>query len=158
MAKFSEWVMEEVNKPIMYHFEGTEKQYENHIVEHIDDICSGMGLPPVVLVGQQKQIRFDNNQIIVDIICRHADDSCTAFEVKKINKKHAHTSTNEQVKAIGQTLLYKSVLGSKLGNVRVCVIAEKIFKRTLLCFSEFDLPITLIEFQKDKVFVPYNKW
>lgn len=158
MAKYDEWITEEAGKPIEFLFKGNEKEYENHIVEHIHEICEGMKLPPVLIVEQQKQVRFDGNQIIMDIVCRHEDDSLTIFEVKKISDRNPHTSTSEQVRAIGQVLLYKNILSALNFNVRVCVIAEKIHKRTLLCFLDFDLPITLIEFQKNKVFIPYNKW
>lgn len=90
---------------------------------------------------------------------RHADKSMTVFEVKKASEKYPATGTTNQMNAVGQLLLYKNVLEEKLNcNVRVALIDNKIYYRTFYAFLNNKLPITLIDFQKDRVFVPYNGW
>ncbi len=42
--------------------------------------------------------------------------------------------------------------------VRAALIDNKIHYRTYCAFVGNKLPITLIDFQKDRVFVPYNGW
>lgn len=152
-----EEVLKELKKPVEYTFEGNEKEFEEHIVLNIDMICEGLGLSQPEEVIQQKQIRFEGSQIIMDIIVMHKDKTVTMFEVKKINSKHPHTATNAQMNSVGQMLLYKNVLEAYTGvPVRVALIAEKIFPRTMIIFNKNRLPLTLIEFQKDKIFVPYK--
>lgn len=152
-------VIKELNKTIEFIFDGDEKGYEENIFEHLKEICEGLGLPRIISASRQVQIRFQGTQIIMDIVVRHEDESATIFEVKKINNKNPHTSTNEQVKAIGQMLLYKNIFEARTNaKTRVALITEKIYPRTMIVFSESKLPLTLIEFQKDKVFVPYKQF
>ena len=140
-------------------FEGTEKDYEDHIVLNADLICDALGLPKIKIIEQQRQIRFDRNQIIMDIVIRHIDGSITILEVKKSNDKNPWTSTNAQVQALGQMLLYRNVVKIATGvTPRVALITDKLFYRTQAVFIDTELPLALIEFQRDRLFMPYENW
>src|SRR5699024_7615002 len=123
-------------------FMGNEKEFEQNIMDILDQIIDCLELPEIESVGRQKQIRFSEFQIIIDIIVRHKDDSATIFEVKKPNLKYPHTGTSEQVKAIGQLLLYQNIFQIKTGvKPRLALIDNKIFERTVFTFLNNELPI-----------------
>ncbi len=149
----------ELAKEQAHFFIGKEKDFENYIVENIEEISQGLRLPPVVQVLNQKQFRFADTQIKIDIITAHLDDTITFYEVKKTNTKNKQVSKTEQCKAIGQILLYRNYLKEATEKeVRAVLVDEKIYKRTLLVFSEQKLPITLLEIQNDRCFIPYSGW
>lgn len=153
--------IEEVNELLKeethWVFEGNEKEFEENVFENIDEICEGLGLPPVIIKARQKQIRLDGSQIVMDIVVRHSDDSATIFEVKKASRKHPQTSTHLQMQAIGQLLLYRNIFEAKTNvKPRLILIDNKIHRRTMCAFASNDLPITVVELQKDRVFVPYK--
>lgn len=138
-------------------FDGCEKEFEENVFDHLEEICEGLELPRVTIKERQRQVRFDGNQIIMDIIARHEDDSATIFEVKKASRKHPATSTHLQMQAIGQLLLYRNIFKVKTNvTPRLILIDNKIHRRTMWAFADSDLPITLVELQKDRVFVPYK--
>ena len=76
-------IVKELKKPIFYEYLGNEKEFEDDIFEHIEDICDGFDLPPVLCKTRQKLIQTSVFMIKPDIIVRHDDGSCTIFEVKK---------------------------------------------------------------------------
>lgn len=149
----------EMKKPIFSWCIGKEKDFEENILDNIDQICKCLGLPQIRVVGTQKMINADGFFIKPDIMVRHIDGTMTIFEVKKVNEKNPATGTSNQLNAVGQLLLYKNVLESIIGEtVRVALIDNKIFYRTYYAFLNHKLPITLLELQKDRLFVPYNAW
>ena len=94
-----------------------------------------------------------------DIITRHKDGSMTVFEVKKANEKYPASGTSNQMNAVGQLLLYGNILEAIIKEpVRLALIDNKIYHRTYAAFAGNRLPITLIELQYDRVFIPYNGW
>ncbi|OUS72990.1 hypothetical protein B1748_23565 [Paenibacillus sp. MY03] len=146
---------------IKWDFIGNESEFESHILEHIDDLLDGMSLPPKRVVLRQKQFRFDNTQIIIDLLVQHTDRSITIFEVKKKSDRNPHTSPSLQVGAIGQLMLYKTIVGGIYDpNVRLVLIDNKIHFRTYLTIKTNNLPIALVEFQKDFVLVSHipDQW
>jgi hypothetical protein len=150
-----------LQEELKWEFVGNESEFETHILEHIDDFLEGMGLPPKRVVLRQKKFRFDNTQIIIDLLVQHTDRSITIFEVKKKNERNPQTSPSLQVGAIGQLMLYKTIVGSVYDpNVRLVLIDNKIHFRTYLTIKTNDLPIALVEFQKDFVLVSHipEKW
>lgn len=150
-------LLEELRKPIMWEFEGDESEFEENIFININEIIELMGLPPIIAKERQVQIRFNGYQAIMDIVVRHNDGSATIFEVKKANRKHPSTAPALQMNAIGQLLLYKSVFKAKTNvTPRLVLIDNKIYERTYYAFIDSDLPITLMELQKDRVFIPYR--
>lgn len=154
-----ETIIRELKCSFKYEFAGNEKRFEENIVENIDLICTGLGLPEIAEIGEQKMIKVDNFYIRPDIMIRHVDGSITIFEVKKGNEKYPATGPANQMTAVGQLLLYGNVLSAKIGGkVRLALIDNKIYYRTYCAFVGNRLPITLIDFQKDRVFVPYNGW
>ncbi|MCD8190419.1 MAG: hypothetical protein LUD78_09420 [Clostridiales bacterium] len=154
-----ETIIHELKCPLRYEFVGNEKRFEENIVENIDLICMGLGLPEIAKIGEQKMIKVDGFFIRPDIIVRHVDGSMTVFGVKKVNEKYPATGPANQMTAVGQLLLYGNVLSAKTdGKVRLALIDNKIYYRTYCAFVGNRLPITLIDFQKDRVFVPYNGW
>lgn len=154
-----EGLLKELKNPILWHLEGNEKELEDNIVVNIDLICGCLGLPEIEMIGRQKMIEVDGFYIKPDIIVRHKDESVTIFEVKKTNEKYPSTGTANQMSAVGQLLLYKNVLDAIIGGtVRAALIDNKIYYRTYCAFVGNALPITLIDFQKDRLFVPYNGW
>lgn len=141
---------------VKWEFIGNESEFEAHILDHIDELLEGMSLPPKRVVLRQKLFRFDNTQIKIDLLIQHTDDNITIFEVKKKNEKNPQTSPSLQVGAIGQLLLYKTIVGGIYDpNVRLVLIDNKIHFRTYLTIKSNDLPIALVEFQKDYVMVSH---
>ena len=152
-------VYEELKKPLRYEFIGKEKEFEDHIYENIDDICDGLGLPAIFAKDRQMLVNCIDFQIKPDILVRHIDGTMTVFEVKKANEKNPSTAPSNQMQAIGQLLLYRNVLETRIdAPVRLALIDNKIYYRTLCAFMGNNLPITLIELQNDRIFVPYNAW
>lgn len=150
-------LLEELRKPIMWEFEGNESEFEENIFININEIVELMGLPQISAKERQVQIRFNGYQAIMDIVVRHVDGSATIFEVKKANQKHPSTAPVLQMNAIGQLLLYKSVFKAKTNvTPRLVLIDNKIYERTYYAFIDSDLPIALMELQKDRVFIPYR--
>jgi hypothetical protein len=152
-------LIDRLKEPIKWVFEGSEKEFENNVIEHLNEICNFLDLPPIESVHRQRQIRCDGFQIIMDIVVRHTDLTATIFEVKKGNNKHPSTGTFNQMQGIGQLLLYQNIFELTTGGKpRLVLIDNKIHERTLWAFSNNNLPITLVDFQKDRVFVPYKAW
>lgn len=151
--------IKEMKKPIRFEFAGNEKAFEEMVVLNIDQICECLGLAPIKYVKTQRMIRCDNFFIRPDILVRHTDDTMTVFEVKKQNEKYPVTGTSNQMNAIGQLLLYQTVLQEIINApVRMALIDNKIYFRTYCAFMNHKLPIALMEIQKDRLFVPYNGW
>lgn len=152
-------LIEELKRPVMYECIGREKNFEENILENIDLICECLGLPDIANVGTQKMIKADGFFIKPDIMVRHKDGTMTVFEVKKANEKYPSTGTSNQMNAVGQLLIYGSVLSEIINSkVRLALIDNKIYYRTFCAFLNNQLPITLLDFQKDRLFVPYNGW
>jgi hypothetical protein len=146
-----------LNEKQRYYFTGKEKEYEKYIKENIIDICKNIGLPKVLSVKSQQRFDIDSFSIKPDIMIYHENNSLSVFEVKCCNYKYPSTGVSEQTKAIGQLLLYKNVLEElRRDKVRVFLIDQKIYKRTVCIFANMKLPITLIEVQNDRVFIPYK--
>lgn len=154
-----EWAVSELKKPLRFEFVGNEKEFEDSIFEDIEEICEGLGLPPVTVKDRQRLIRTEGFQIKPDIIVRHADASMTVFEVKKASHKFPALGPTNQMNAIGQLLLYGNILQAKIdAPVRLALIDNKIYYRTFCAFLGNNLPITLIEYQGGRIFVPYVGW
>lgn len=144
-----------INEKQRFFYIGDEKKFESFIVENIKEIVLGLGLSPIKIIESQKLINIGDFHIKPDIILSHEDDSITIVEVKKTNNKHPATGTSNQIRGIGQCLLYKSIIAEMTNRyVRVILIDEKIYSRTLMVFSDNDLPISLIEVQDNRVFCP----
>ena len=151
--------IDELKKPMMYEIIGNESVLEDNVFENIDQICELLSLPKIVEVARQKMIKICDFQIKPDIMVRHVDETMTIFEVKRTNQKYPSTGTTNQLNAVGQLLLYKNIIEEIIKNkVRLALIDNKIFYRTYCAFVDNRLPITLIDFQKDRLFVPYNAW
>lgn len=149
----------EMKIPLRYPFVGNESRFEKSIIENIEEICEGLYLPPVQSIGRQRLIKTSGFQIKPDILVRHMDESLTVFEVKKANDKYPATGPSNQMGAVGQLLLYGNVLEAVIQSpIRLALIDNKIYYRTYCAFLGYNLPITLIEYQNDRIFVPYNGW
>lgn len=155
MAKTTQ---ELLNEPQRYFFIGKEKEFEDYVVENLNDLCDGLGLPKVKKVKRQKRYTMDTYSIKPDLIVIHDDDTYSVFELKCTNEKHPSTSVAAQTAAIGQLLLYRSTLNEKYKvTPRMFLVDTKIHPRTVCVFSDLKLPITLIEIQNGRVFVPYAR-
>lgn len=145
-----------IDEPQRYFFIGKEKQYEEYIQENLKDICDGLGLPKIVEVKSQQRFNTGTFSIKPDLMAFHIDGTLSVFEIKCCNDKYPSTSVGEQTRAIGQMLLYKSVLEEIRGDkIRVFLVDQKIHKRTVCVFADMKLPVTLVEVQNDRVFIPY---
>ena len=154
-----EEIIEELKKPCIYEFQGNEKEFEENIFINIDQICEALALPEIMAIERQKGIMLEQFQCIPDIVIRHIDGTITVFEVKKINQKNPWTGSANQMNAVGQLLLYGNVIESITHvPVRLVLIDNKILYRTYCAFAGHKLPITLVDFQQDRVFVPYCGW
>lgn len=157
--RLMESIIKYLREDVVWEFDGSEYDFESNVIEHIDEICKFLDLPDIESVHRQRQIRASDFQIKMDIVIRHIDQTATIFEVKKASEKHPATGTSNQMSAIGQLLLYQNVFEMRTGGKpRLVLIDNKIYERTLLAFAGNDLPITLIDFQKDRVFIPYRAW
>lgn len=154
-----EQAIAEMKSPLRYPFVGNESRFEESIVENIEEICDGLHLPPIHSIGRQRLIKTSGFQIKPDILVRHTDESLTVFEVKKTNEKYPATGPSNQMGAVGQLLLYGNVLEAIIQSpIRLALIDNKIYYRTYCAFLGYNLPIALIEYQNDRIFVPYNGW
>lgn len=150
-------IIEHLKAPVKFEHVGSERDFEETVMEHIKEICEFLSLPEIQSVHRQEQLRFEGIQIIFDIVVRHVDKTATIFEVKKYSNKDPHTGTSNQMSAIGQTLLYQNLFEARTGGKpRLVIIDNKIYYRTYLAFLGNNLPIALVEFQKDRVFIPYK--
>lgn len=155
----TEWVIEEMRKPLRYQFIGDERAFEDSIFENIEEICAGMKLPPICAKGRQVMFRTSGFQLKPDILVRHTDGTMTVFEVKKANEKYPATGATNQMCAVGQLLLYRNVIQEIIqAPVRLVLIDNKIYYRTFCAFIGNNLPITLVEYQNDRIFIPYCAW
>ena len=148
--------LDEMNGMDNIYFKGREKDFENYIIENTKDICAQAGLPPVSKIEQQKVIQLPNFKIIIDIFIIHKDNTGTIFEVKKTNLKYNQHSPNEQLKSIGQLMLYRNVVSERFNTPRVYLVSDRIFKRTFCVFKDAKLPINLMQIQNDKVVIIDN--
>lgn len=148
-----------LKEPLRWELQGKEKEFEENIMTNLDLIIECMGLPDIEVMEQQKVISFEGNRVILDILVHHKDGSATIFEVKKGNNEHPATATSNQMNAVGQLFLYRNVVAEKVGQVpRLVLIDNKIFNRTMKAFAYSDIPITLMELQKDRLFIPYRAY
>lgn len=148
-----------LREPVASEFIGGEFAFEEHIVEHLEEICEFLGLDEIRNVQRQKQIRADRFQVIMDIIVKHTDESVTIFEVKKFNNKYPANGPVNQMQGVGQVLLYQNIYELRFGvRPRLVLIDNKIYERTMMAFMNNALPITLMEMQKDRMFIPYRGW
>ncbi|MEK4425883.1 hypothetical protein [Solibacillus sp. FSL K6-1523] len=148
-----------LKEPVRWEFDGSEKEFENNVVMHIEEICQFLNLPKIESVHRQRQIKLDDFQVIFDIVVKHIDSTATIFEVKKANNKHPSTGTFNQMQGVGQLLLYQNVFELVTGGKpRLVLIDNKIYERTIWAFVNNKLPITLVDFQKDRIFIPYRAW
>ncbi|WP_408954746.1 hypothetical protein [Natroniella sp. ANB-PHB2] len=139
-----------------YCFNGSESEFEEYIKDCLPELCSKIGLPDIKNIIQQKQIKISNFNIRPDLIVVHEDLSKSIFEIKCTNKKHPATAPTEQCKAIGQLMLYQnSIEALTKEKPRMFLIDDKIHLRTVAVFKNSNLPITLIEVQNGRVFIPY---
>lgn len=150
-------VIDELKSKVVFEHTGREKEFENNVCENMEQIIAALELPAIKLIDRQRQLRFEGGQVILDIAVRHVDDSATIFEVKKYNNKNPHTSTSNQLNAVGQMFLYRTVFTERTGvTPRIVLIDNKIHERTYKAFKDNRLPFTLMELQKDRLFVPYR--
>ena len=117
-----------------------------------------MGLSKPKKIERQKRMNLVNFSLVMDVFVTHEDNTLSIFEIK-CNNRYPSTQTVSQTNAIGQLLLYSSCVTEKYGVIpRLFLVDQKINLRTVCCFTQYKLPITLIEFQKDKLFIPYGVW
>ena len=151
--------IEYMKAPAEFLFIGKESDFEADIYENIEEICAALDLPPIVTAERQRLIRADGMQIKPDILIRHDDGTMTVLEVKKAPAKFPASGTMTQMAAVGQLLLYGNILEAIINApVRLALIDTKIYYRTFCAFSGNRLPITLIEYQYNRLFVPYRGW
>lgn len=158
MTISKEKVLEILNEKSYKIFDGKEKEFEEYVSENLNEICAGIGLPSIKKIMRQKRFDLDSFAIIPDIIAIHEDNTYSVFEIKCVNMKYPSTSANEQCRAIGQILLYKSALTEIYGGIspRMFLVDQKISSKAVCVFSEMKLPITLMEINNDRVFIPYS--
>lgn len=155
-----EEVIETIKERQRYFFNGGEKEFEEYVLESLEDICEGLGLPPIGEVERQKRINVGEFAIQPDIVVWHTDGTGSIFEIKCVNRINPATGRSAQVNAVGQLLLYRSVFKEARGKgefaPRLFLVDQKIYDKTVCVFSEFKLPVTLVEIQNDRVFIPYR--
>jgi transposase len=138
-------------------FEGREEDLEVFYNNNISKICKKIGLPKVKKILSQKSIKLNGKYIRPDLLVIHENGEKTVFEVKCSNAKNNNTSATEQCKGLGQLMLYNSYIKEMSGErPNLFLISDKIYERTVMAFSDFDLPVTLMEVQKNIIFIPYK--
>lgn len=137
-------------------FIGDEKKFEAHICLHLKEIFEAIGLSEIKLIKRQLIIKRDA-KCIFDIFVLHADGSISILEVKNSYSTTKKGSIREQCLAIGQLLLYKSMLESyeDLKKIRLFLVDNKIYPRTVSVIVSSSLPITLMQLNHDMVLFPY---
>lgn len=146
-----------VNEKQRYFFIGKEKEYEAYLVNEMLDICEGLKLPPISDIKTQQRFDIGTFSIKPDIMVFHNNGTLSVFEVKCGNSRYPSAGVSSQTQAIGQILLYKNVLEElRKDKVRMFLVDQKIYSRTICVFAQMKLPITLVEIQNGRVFVPYQ--
>lgn len=152
-------VIKELKRPIKHEFLGKEADFEETVIEHLPDLFQGLGIEKPIKINQQHVLQASDMKVIFDLFVQSDDGTLNVIEIKSPNKKHPGTSATEQTKAIGQLLLYETMVEARYGvKPRLMLIDNKIHFRTYCAFSGSKIPITLVELQKDRVFVPYRAW
>ena len=145
-------------------FNGNESAYEKYVVSVLPEIFAELNLPAIEKIETQVAKKIGSFKVILDIYVLHCDNSVSILEAKcsKITKDNHGAAAQAQAQSVGQLLLYKSVVeelrNTKCGNdkVRLFLVDQKILPRTVCIFSQYKLPITLLEISKDRVFIPLS--
>jgi hypothetical protein len=133
-------------------FYGTEKEFERCIVANVEVLLACLNITPV-LIQTQKRLSF-NVRAVADLFIQDKDGSIHLFEIKKSNTKYPWTTAYNQCAGIGQLLLYGSIVDVIYGiKPKLYLIDDKIEFRTVAVFGSHALPITLLEFRKDRLVV-----
>lgn len=147
-------------EPQRYIFTGTEKKFEDLITESIAEICHGLELPPIARVKRQQTILVGSYSIRPDIFIWHTDGTGSILEVKLSNCEHPAAGRMSQAQALGQLMLYGEVVISVWGDgkflPRLFLFDNKIYPETHMMASRHRLPISLVEIQGSRVFIPYH--
>lgn len=142
-----------------YVFTGKEKDFEEYVIECLPEIFETIGLSPIRVLKRQHVIQTTDVWVRIDVLVQHEDDSVSVIETKVVNEKNPQTSVHQQTQAIGQLLLYKAMVEVQYGiEPRLFLIDTEIHARTILIFKEYKLPVTLMEIQNDRVFIPYANY
>lgn len=142
-----------------YVFAGKEKDFEEYVIGCLSEIFEATSLAPIRTLKRQHVIQTTDAWVRIDVLVQHEDNSMSVIEIKTVNEKNPQTSVHQQTQAIGQLLLYKAMVEVQYGiEPRLFLIDTEIYARTMLIFKEYKLPVTLMEIQNGRVFIPYANY
>ncbi len=132
--------METLDFTARFNFVGSEKDFEFHLIDNLEDISKSCGWGEIKRRERQFTIRQDKSRVIADLMIWHTDGTGTIIECKKSN-----TNRNDVLAAIGQVLFYGAFVKSKMiHRPRLVIAAPSIPFTTYSVIQEFKLPINLL--------------
>lgn len=138
--------MKSIDSAGKFEFVGSEKDFEFHLIDNLNDISQSCGWGEVKRWEQQFTMRQDNTRVIADLMLWHTDGTGTVIECKK-----SKTNRNDILAAIGQVLFYGTFLKARLSNrPRLVIAAPSIPFSIYSVIQEFKLPINLLIVDGDK--------
>lgn len=131
----------------------SESEYEDYILENLDQIIEGAGLPPILSVDRQRSVLSGGYCARPDIFIVHEDHTATVIEVKCVgSRKGSYFDASSQVAAIGQLLLYGTMIEQRKGvRPRLMLIDNRIHPQTYLTITSCNLPVMIVEVDQDRV-------
>ena len=123
-----------------FDFVGSERDFESHILDNVDDIARACGWGEISRIERQFTVKFVGHHIIVDVMLWHSDGTGTVIECKT-----GKTNRNDLLTSIGQVLFYGANLSTALGQMPRLVIAAPFISPYIHgTIKRFDLPICLL--------------
>lgn len=129
-----------------YSFIGKEKDIEDHIIEHINDISANCMWGDIKRIERQFYIPIANGSIVVDLMIWHTDGTGTSIEIKR-----SKTNRNDVLTAIGQSLFYGLKMEESLKNkARLVIASPQINKDIYDVVKKYKLPINFLMVDGDR--------
>ena len=129
-----------------------EKDFVEYLLENKHILEQVIGLVPNDKVTPQVNSGLYGSNLRPDIVFRTKDT--TYIVAKSTRAKWKSQAMREQISAIGQLLLYRIICGNRA--VKLHLIDTCIHKETLAVVKENDLPIILIQANRDAWCVCYK--
>lgn len=136
----------DINTQLRYDFHGSERDFEAHVADNLDDISKHCGWGEISHFKQQFTLKMGNERQCVDIMIWHKDGTGTLIECKT-----GKTNRHDVLTAMGQAMFYGTNIKYALGQMPRLVIASPKFSQHLWrTISTFELPINLLVIDGDR--------
>lgn len=139
-------IIKELLKPTEFDYIGAEKDFEQYVVENIDELAFYCGWGDVARVKTQFILPYKNGKPRCDVMVWHKDGTGTIIECK-IGGRNGW-----MLAAIGQCLFYREMCHFKLKEYpRIVLASNDISAEVYSVISSYKLPINLMQIDAGKV-------